>query len=120
MGLTEVDLDALHRAIAWGRRYQLREPGIAVLPQPFPPENTHVWIEAASRLAAMAQSVTLGLAPWQCEPAITHDDGIIDDDCYGRRSNEVGFRRKMIALGISIFEPDPPRALADCEREPAA
>ena len=47
------------------------------------------------------------------------DDGVIDDACYGRRSIEVMLRRKLIALRISIFEPDVPRAIEVAERAKA-
>jgi hypothetical protein len=119
MGLTEIDLDALRRAIKWGRRYQRNGPQIVVVPQPFPPEGTPEWIETVTRLATLAQSVTLGLRPWQCEPCRTSDDGHIDPDCYGRRPDEIALRRKLISLGLSIFEPDPMAALARAERAAA-
>ena len=119
MGLTEVDIDALRRAVEWGKRYQNSEPQITVLPSPLPPEDTPQWVEVATRVAGMAQAVTLGLRPWQAEPCDVHDDGVIDDACYGRRSIEVMLRRKLIALGISIFEPDVPRAIEAAERAKA-
>jgi hypothetical protein len=69
MGLTEVDIDALRRAVEWGKRYQKSEPQITVLPSPLPPEDTPQWVEVATRVAVMAQAVTLGLRPWQADRA---------------------------------------------------
>jgi hypothetical protein len=117
--LTDRDLDALRRAVEWGKGYQRREPQIIVFPTPMPDEGTPEWIELATGLAATAQFFTLGLKPWQTEPLYVHDDGVIDDTGWGRRSDEVALRRRMLALGISIYEPDVPAALAQ-QPEPVA
>jgi hypothetical protein len=117
--MRRVDLDALRRAIEWGKRCQKSEPQITVLPSPLPPEGTPQWVEVATRIAVMAQAATLGLRPWQAEPCNVHDDGVIDNDCYGRRPSEVMLRRKLIALGISIFEPEVLRAIEAAERAKA-
>lgn len=114
------DFDALRRAVEWGKSFQKREPQIVVVPTPMPPEGSPQWIEEAKHLVMMAQSVTLGLRPWQCEPASVHDDGVVDDGCYGRRANEVAVRRRLIALGLSVYEPDPPRAIAQAEHQRVA
>ena len=34
-----------------------------------------------------------------------------EGDSYGNRAEEVALKRKMLALGISIFEPDPLAAI---------
>ena len=69
MGLTDVDVDALRRAVEWGKRYQKSEPQITLLPSPLPPEGTPQWVEVATRIAGMAQAATLGLRPWQADRA---------------------------------------------------
>jgi hypothetical protein len=112
MAMTPRDLDALMRAVEWGKGYQLREPQIVVFPTPMPDEGTPEWFELATRLAATAQYHTLGLKPWQTEPANVHDDCVTDPGGWGSRPDEVALRRKMIALGISIYEPDPAAAIA--------
>jgi hypothetical protein len=120
MQLTPNDLDALKRAIKWGEAFQRREPQLKLMPEQMSIEGSPEWIELATYFAAKAQSQTLGLYPWQCEPVHVHDDGVVDVSCYGRRSDEVALLRKMLALGVSIFEPDPPAAIAKAERERAA
>lgn len=118
--MTPVNLDALRRCVKWAEGYQKREPQIAVLPHPMPHADTEEWIRIATRLVSVAQSANLHLRPWQAAPIDTCDDGLVDDDCYGRRSGEVALRRRMVAAGVSIFEPDPERALADAERVASA
>lgn len=116
MKLTPNDLGALRRAIKWGARYQRLEPQLKVFPSPMPPEDSPQWIELATRLAAKAQHHTLGLKPWQTEPLHVVDNGHIDPNGWGNRPDEVALRRKMLKLKISLFEPDPPAAIAEAER----
>jgi hypothetical protein len=113
--MTPVDLDALRRCVKWAEGYQKREPQIAVLPHPMPRADSDDWVRIATRLVSVAQSTNLHLQPWQCAPIDTCDDGDVDDDCYGRRRSEVTLRQRMVAAGVSIFEPDPERALAEAE-----
>jgi hypothetical protein len=113
------DIDALRRAVAWARIYQKTESGIQVMPQPMPDKGSPQWIKEAIRLAAIAQAQTLNSPPWKCEPAHVHDGGTVDPNCYGRRPDEVALRRKMLALGISIYEPDPSAAIARAEQRRA-
>ena len=113
--LAPLDLDALRRAMKWGEGYQRREPLLKVFPNPMPREGSPEWIEAAIYFVVAAQAASLHLKPWQCVPLQVADDSIIAD-CYGRRPDEITLRRKMIALGISIYEPDVPAAIAKAER----
>jgi hypothetical protein len=115
--LTPTDLDALRRAVEWGKGHALREPQIRVMPDVLPPENSEAWLKLATDLAATAQRRTLRLPPWETEPLHAVDDGVIDPNGWGNRPDEVALRRKMIALGISIYEPDPPAAIAKAEHE---
>jgi hypothetical protein len=110
--LTDRDLDALRRAMEWGKNYQLREPQLKVFPTPMPPEGSHEWIAVATRLAANAQAANLGLRPWDVEPC--HADDVVHDG-WGGKPDEVALRRKLIALGLSVYEPDVPAALAKAE-----
>jgi hypothetical protein len=54
---------------------------------------------------------SLRLKPWQAPPVHT-GDGVGDGNTYGSRPREVELRRRMIALGISVYEPDPIAAIA--------
>ena len=50
---------------------------------------------------------------------ISHDE-IDPEGRYGGTEQEVGLRQKMLALGVSIFEPDPLAAIERAEAEAAA
>jgi hypothetical protein len=111
------DLDALKRAMEWGKGYQRREPQLRMFPgDVMPDEGTEEWIELALYFVSAAQSDSLHLRPWETPPLHTHDDGIVDSLGWGRRPNEVALLRKMIALGLSRFEPDPLQAIDEAER----
>jgi hypothetical protein len=69
------------------------------------------WFEVASFAAVCAQSLALRLKPWMAAP-VDSDDEIDPQGRYGGRPAEVALKRKMIALGISIFEPDPLAAIS--------
>jgi hypothetical protein len=112
MAMESRDLAALKRCIEWGKGFQLREPQLVVFPTPMPPEGSDEWIEVATRLAANAQCATLGLRPWDVAPCDADD---VVHGGWGGKPDEVGLRRKMIALGISIWEPDPSAAIAAAE-----
>jgi hypothetical protein len=116
MTLEADDLDALRRAITWGRSWQVRESHLHVLPDPLPKEGSEEWVELAIRFAAMAQAEALDLRPWQCEPAFVHADEPVAD-VYGRRPNEVEMLKRMLRLGLSRYEPNPTAAIAEAERE---
>jgi hypothetical protein len=114
--LSPVDLDALRRAVIWGKGFQAREPQLRVMPDLMPVEASPEWTKLAVFFAATAQSENLKLSPWQCEPCRAHDDGSIDDNYFGRRTDEVMLCRKLVALGLSIYEPDPRTAIAAAEQ----
>jgi hypothetical protein len=116
--INDRDLDALKRALLWGRIYQMRELQIRVLPDPMPADGTPEWIAMASRVAAIAQAYHLGLKPWQCAPIHVAADAVAAD-CYGCRRDEIALCQRMRDLGVSRFEPDPPTALDAAERRAA-
>lgn len=116
--LTPNDVDALRRAIAWGKGYARREPQLKMMPEQMPVEGSPEWTKLATSFAARAQYNTLGLKPWQTEPLHVVDNGVIDPNGWGNRPDEVALRRKMLKLKISLFEPDPPAAIAEAERSP--
>jgi hypothetical protein len=100
--LGELDRDALTRSMAavvacdpW-RAAQLADM-----------ESAHGWRSAAEFASSCAQAANLRLNPWEVPPAQLPPDG------PGRRLVE-----RMLAAGVSQFEPDPLAALAQAERPP--
>ena len=116
--ISERDRDALRRALLWGERFQKREPGIKVFPEPMPAEGTPEWIALARRLAAQAQEHNLGLLPWQSAPVNVADDAVAAD-VYGCHEDEITLRQTLRELNISTFEPDPAAAIASVEDQRA-
>jgi hypothetical protein len=110
--LTERDLDALRRAMKWGVGFQAREPQLRVFPDVMPAEGTEEWIKLAMHLVHSAQVSSLGLMPWQVPPCDADD---VAHGGWGGKPDEVELRQKMIRLGISVLEPDPPAAIAKAE-----
>ena len=113
MKLTPIDNDALARAIAWCETYQ-RSKSIVLVKHPLPRVGSPAWFDAARHCASFAQRMTLRLKPWDCWPCETADK-VSTPPRYAQRPQEVELRQRMIRLGISIFEPDPLRALAEAE-----
>jgi hypothetical protein len=105
--LTDLDRDALRRALDWGREYQKQQPQIRLFTTAMPAEDTEAWFKLAEHMASLAQSHTLGLKPWQRPPID------IDDDDSWASPEEIALRQTMRKLGISMFEPDVPTAIAN-------
>jgi hypothetical protein len=76
--------------------------------------------QAAGTFAVgVLQVRSLRLKAWQCPPCDSTNKH--PSNHYGCRPNEVALLRRMLALGISRFEPDPIAALAAAEaNKPAA
>jgi hypothetical protein len=73
-------------------------------------------IQVGKSCAYGQQCTNLKLAPWQpppCQAEIDDDDGN-DGPIMGRRA-AAELLRKMLALGVSKFHPDPLRAIAEAE-----
>jgi hypothetical protein len=100
------DLDALRRALLWGVGHQQRNPQIVVFPDPMPEEGSAAWLRLAERLVSNAQSFHLGLKPWQSPPL-----DVELTDCAGSE-DEARLVQTMHDLNVSIYEPDPPTAIA--------
>ena len=80
--------------------------------------KTRTWRAAALYASYHAQMRSLRLRPWQCPPCDANDEiDPAEGDHYGNKSDEVGLRRRMIALGLSPFEPDPLTAIDRAEAE---
>jgi hypothetical protein len=101
--LSPIDQDALTRALEIARAGSVQER------ERFDDiEAQHGWREAAERAAYSRQVKVLGLRPWQCPPCDSSDEVGAG---YGRSRGEVLLRKRMLAAGLSRFEPDPITAL---------
>jgi hypothetical protein len=73
--------------------------------------------ESAAQTAAYhVQRLALGLKPWMCPPCWANDE--IDatrPNTFGNRAKEVALRQRLQRAGLSAFEPNPMKALADAE-----
>jgi hypothetical protein len=110
--ISDRDLDALRRALVWGRAFQKREPQLKIFPEVMPAEGTPEWFALARYLAALAQSYNLGLKPWQLAPIDIDESGFANAD-------ERALCQTMRDLNISIYEPDVPTAIADATHQRA-
>jgi hypothetical protein len=58
----------------------------------------------------------LALKCFECPPSSCRNSiDVIDNTLYGSRGKEVKLRRRLLALGLSLFEPDPQRAIERAE-----
>ena len=82
--------------------------------------NGEPWVEVAEFAASCAQTLALHLKPSQAAPANTNDEiDPVEGDFYGNRPDEVALLKRMLAAGISRYEPDPMKALAEVETQSA-
>jgi hypothetical protein len=71
--------------------------------------------EVAGRYAAScAQYAALKLKPWQVPPADI-GDGVSPHPYAGNTPAEVNLRKRMAALGVSFYVPDPVAAIQEAE-----
>src|SRR5262245_7655294 len=108
--LTRADREALTRALEMARAESEAER--AHFNEKLAKEG---WEEAALVAAYGCQCRTLKLKPWQAPPVDVHDDVVTSPASYGHRPEEVALRRRMLACGLSQFEPDVPGALEQAE-----
>jgi hypothetical protein len=108
--LSQADREALERALVMACRES-------------PEEAAHIedllasqgWYEAATSASYRLQVKNLRLKPWQAPPQCVRTDTI--GRGYGCSAAEVKLKRRMVSLGISVYEPDPRGAI---EREESA
>jgi hypothetical protein len=110
------DRDALTRALVIARQDPMRAEQLDRKLA-----NGESWDEVATFAALCVQSNALHLKPWQCPPCdsnneIDPSEGVL----YGNRPDEVALLQRMLAAGLSRFEPDPMKALAEAEAKTAA
>ena len=81
--------------------------------------QTQPWEQVGAFTAGVCQVRSLQLKPWECPPC---DTANVKEpfDVYGSRASEVELLRRMLAAGVSRFDPDPIAALAAAEAQPAA
>ena len=107
--LSNLDREALTRAI----EIVSREPDRAgqlkkmLLDEP--------WAEVARFAAYSAQGRVLHLKPWQVPPCVVDEENPNERDVAAQ-----ALLRKMLAAGVSRYEPDPMTALAAAKRKPKA
>jgi hypothetical protein len=109
--LSRVDIEALERAYELGCRVS----------DAYREHLTHIarqscWDEAAQSAAYYLQVRNLRLKCWECPPSSCRNSiEVINKLVYGSRAREVKLRRRLLALGLSLFEPDPQRAIERAE-----
>jgi hypothetical protein len=115
--LSRVDREALERAIAIDRKRD---------PMSYKPINRRLeperWYEAGKSAAYACQCAALRPKPWQPVPANEYVAVTDDDREYGPvmgRAAAAELLRRMLAAGLSRYEPDPVNALARVEAERA-
>jgi hypothetical protein len=100
------DQDAFERAIAWLRRHD----GDTEVERMLERDGFEYTGHTASYAA---QCENLRLKPWEAPPChVRGDVSEADPSVYGYRPEEIGLRDRLLAAGLSIYEPDPPAALA--------
>ena len=108
VNLSQADQDALERALQLACR---RSPEDAAR---FEEMLRHKpWREVCESAAYSMQVRNLRLKPWQAPPMSVRTDEI--GMGYGCSASEVKLKRRMVSLGISIFEPDPRGAIEQAE-----
>src|SRR5262249_44458690 len=93
---SEVDDDALRRAMAIARR----DPSRAM--QLDEKLRDEPWTEVAEFAAFHCQIQALGLKPWQLPPC-----SLEADDPHEGNKDAQRLLRRMLAAGVSQYEPDP-------------
>ena len=116
--LSRVDREALDRALAMDHdRNPTRDTPINSRLEP------ERWYEAAHSAAYACQCAALRPKPWQPVPANEYVTVTDDDSEYGPvmgRGAAAELRRRLLAAGLSRFEPDPLGALVRVEAERAS
>jgi hypothetical protein len=106
--MTPRDTDAMRRAIEMVRTLDVPEIADAVDRM----LKTESWSRAGTYAAYHAQIRSLRLRPWMCPPCDANDAiDPAEGDHYGNKPGEVGLRQRLIALDLSVLEPDPLAAI---------
>src|SRR5262249_18190397 len=111
--LSEIDRDALERAMQLARRDPLRAQQ---LDSKLADES---WVEVAKFAASCVQGAVLHLKPWQSPPMRIDEHADADQPMRNFCDNDqpaIRLLRRMLAAGISRYEPDPLTALAAAKK----
>jgi hypothetical protein len=107
MKLHPVDRDALERAIEIAKA---ESPGRAR--QIDDKLKTESWRAVAEFAASCCQDRALATKPWELAPvSVDEDDAIPDDDDHRRKGRAITLLRRLLAAGLSRYEPTPLAAL---------
>jgi hypothetical protein len=101
---TEADVEALQRAI--DMTLAEPDPGRVLQMQRMLEEDD--WFEAARFAAYHQQTKNLRLRPWQSPPCCVGARAGTDEEIL-----EIG--RRLVRLGLSLFEPDPLKAIENAK-----
>jgi hypothetical protein len=111
MSLSAVDRDALKRAIeiakgeSAGRAAQINDKLKSESP-----------LRVGEFAAYCCQHRVLQTRPWETAPcSVDEDDPIPDGDDHRRTGRAIKLLRRLLAAGLSRYEPDPIEALARVE-----
>jgi hypothetical protein len=106
MRKVQVDREALTRALKLARD---ESPGRARQIDSMRADRS--WFEAASFASYSCQCDRLRLKPWMSPPCIVGDKKPVDDPQQHGLIAAWELRRKLLAAGLSAYEPDPLAAL---------
>jgi hypothetical protein len=107
--LGQVDREALQRALEIARRDPRRAAQLEWK------EKTYGWYDAAHLAAYICQCEGLMLRPWQDPPLYGDSTDGVDDFEGAGRAHAADLLRRLLAAGLSRFEPEPMQALARAE-----
>lgn len=101
--MRRIDREALRRALRIAKKENKQQ--IAAK------QKAETWEEVAMFAAYCCQCDALNLKPWQSPPMHMEEDRPRDESPVAGRVAAWALRRKLLAAGLSVFEPDPVRAL---------
>jgi hypothetical protein len=100
LGLSQADCDALERCMELAQRDPERAEQLRSMLGDEP------WDEVAEFASHCCQYYALSLRPWQSPPS-----SVDEDDPDERDKDAQQLLRKMLAAGVSRYDPDPLQAL---------
>ena len=110
MKISPVDRDALERALAATVAEPIRSRQIANM------IKTDGWRSAAEFASYHCQHRALATRPWELAPIdVDEDDPIPGGDDAHRKGRAITLLRRLLAAGLSRYEPSPLTALAKME-----
>ena len=111
--MDEIDRNALERALV-----ACRAESPARAKQIDDKLESEPWEKVASFAASCVQCVSLDLPPWQHPPCRTHLASALREPFGDARGLREGGEtlKKMLALGLSRYEPHPMAAIAEAEQ----